>query len=112
MKTPELSDAELERYSRHIMLDEIGLEGQARLKEASVLLVGVGGLGCPAAHYLAAAGVGALTVCDGDQVELANLQRQLLYDDAQIGMNKAEAACLQLQKTNPHCEAKASAVRA
>ena len=78
MKPPELSDAELERYSRHIMLDEIGLEGQARIKAARVLLVGAGGLGCPAAHYLAAAGVGVLTVCDGDQVELANLQRQLL----------------------------------
>ena len=112
MSEPKLSDAELERYSRHIMLDELGFESQAKLKQARILLIGVGGLGCPAAQYLAAAGVGSLTVCDDDKVELANLQRQLLYDDSQLGQPKATAAAARLSQTNPLCAVTAIEARA
>lgn len=112
MSDPKLSDAELERYSRHIMLDELGFESQAKLKQAKVLLIGVGGLGCPAAQYLAAAGIGSLIVCDDDKVELANLQRQLLYDDSQLGQPKATAAADRLRQTNPLCEVTAIEARA
>ena len=112
MSDSQLSDAELERYSRHIMLDELGFESQAKLKQAKVLLIGVGGLGCPAAQYLVAAGVGSITICDDDKVELANLQRQLLYDDSQLGQPKATAAAARLSQTNPLCEITAIEARA
>ncbi|MBM3855396.1 MAG: molybdenum cofactor biosynthesis protein MoeB, partial [Verrucomicrobia bacterium] len=85
---PALSPAELARYSRHLLLAPIGLAGQGRLAAARVLVVGAGGLGSPAALYLAAAGVGTLGIADLDRVELHNLQRQLLHDDASLGESK------------------------
>jgi adenylyltransferase/sulfurtransferase len=96
-----LSDAQLERYARHIILKEIGGAGQARLLSAHVALVGAGGIGSPAIQYLAGAGVGTLRVIDDDIVSLSNLQRQLLYGDADIGKPKAEAAMTAVARINP-----------
>src|SRR5579871_268096 len=96
-----LSPAELNRYSRHLKLAEIGEAGQQRLKAARVLLIGAGGLGSPAALYLAAAGVGTLGVVDFDVVDASNLQRQVLFDTAQIGSAKSEAARARLEALNP-----------
>ena len=90
-----------ERYSRHLLLPEIGARGQAKLADARVALVGAGGLGSPAALYLAAAGVGTLTVIDDDKVEKSNLQRQVLHADARIGMPKTQSAALTLNGLNP-----------
>ena len=98
-----MQDELLMRYSRHIMLDAIGEEGQRRLSTARVLLVGLGGLGSPAAMYLAAAGIGELVVCDGDVVELANLQRQIVHATDTIGWQKTASAAAQLARINPHC---------
>ena len=98
---PELTAAERERYGRHLSLDEVGEAGQLRLKAASVLLVGLGGLGSPAALYLAAAGVGRLGLLDHDKVELSNLQRQVLYGMADLGRPKAAAAADRLRAQNP-----------
>lgn len=98
MLTPE----EKSRYSRHLLIPEIGEAGQLRLKNASVLLVGTGGLGSPAALYLAAAGVGRLGLIDPDSVDLSNLQRQILHSDATIGKSKLESAAARLRETNPH----------
>ncbi|WP_066793344.1 HesA/MoeB/ThiF family protein [Sphingomonas soli] len=97
-----LSDAELERYARHIVLREIGGGGQARLKAASVLVVGAGGIGSPAIQYLAAAGVGRLTIVDDDRVDLSNLQRQTLFATADIGRAKAAIAVERVEALNPH----------
>lgn len=88
----ELSDKEQLRYSRHLMLKEVGLEGQLKLKAAHVVVVGAGGLGCPALLYLAASGVGELTLLDDDKVELSNLQRQVLYKVNHLGQAKVSAA--------------------
>ncbi len=96
-----LSDDDIERYSRHILLPEIGGTGQARLAAASVLVVGAGGLGCPALLYLAAAGVGRITVVDDDRVELSNLQRQIAFGVADIGREKAVAAAERARAINP-----------
>jgi len=96
-----LSDQQLERYARHIVLKEIGGAGQVRLTRAHVLLVGAGGIGCPAIQYLAAAGVGKLTVIDDDQVSLSNLQRQILYATDDIGRNKVDAAAGAACRINP-----------
>lgn len=98
---PNLSPAELARYSRHILLGEIGVEGQRKLAAARVLVVGAGGLGSPAALYLAAAGVGILGLADFDLVAAHNLQRQLLHDDASVGEPKVTSAARRLQATNP-----------
>lgn len=87
-----ISDAELLRYSRQIMLPKFDVAGQEKLLASRVLVVGLGGLGCPVALYLAAAGVGELVLADGDQVEASNLQRQLAHTEADIGANKAESA--------------------
>ena len=98
---PALSPAELARYSRHILLDEIGVQGQQKLAAARVLVIGAGGLGSPAALYLAAAGVGTIGIADFDRVEPHNLQRQLLHDDASVGQPKVESAVRRLRATNP-----------
>ncbi|MEX2526656.1 MAG: molybdopterin-synthase adenylyltransferase MoeB [Gemmatimonadota bacterium] len=92
------------RYSRHFVLKEVGPEGQLRLRDASVLVVGAGGLGSPVALYLAAAGVGTLGLVDFDQVDLSNLQRQLLHGTADVGRSKLESARDRLRETNPHVE--------
>ena len=84
-----MNDGQLLRYSRHILLPQIGIEGQEKLLNSHVLIVGAGGLGSPAALYLASAGVGKLTICDGDSVDLTNLQRQIIHTSARIGANKA-----------------------
>ncbi|HEY5105680.1 MAG TPA: molybdopterin-synthase adenylyltransferase MoeB [Caulobacteraceae bacterium] len=93
---------EVERYARHLVLREIGGVGQQRLKGASVLIVGAGGLGAPAALYLAAAGIGRLGLADADIVSLSNLQRQILYGHADIGRPKVRVAAERLAATNPH----------
>jgi adenylyltransferase/sulfurtransferase len=97
-----LSPGELVRYSRHLLLPEVGLEGQQRLSTARVLLVGAGGLGSPAALYLAAAGVGHIGLVDFDTVDLTNLQRQILHGTADVGRPKIDSAVDRLRDTNPH----------
>lgn len=97
-----MNDDQLLRYSRHILLPELGIEGQQRLLEAHALLIGAGGLGSPAALYLASAGVGTLTLCDGDVVDLTNLQRQIVHREAAIGMRKVDSARDTLRAINPH----------
>lgn len=87
-----MNDQDLLRYSRHILLDEIGIEGQAALARASVLVVGAGGLGAAALMYLASAGIGKVVVADGDMVDLTNLQRQIIHRESRIGVNKALSA--------------------
>lgn len=101
--TRDLSDEELLRYSRHILLNEIGIEGQARIASAKVLVVGAGGLGCPSALYLASAGVGTLYIADDDVVDLTNLQRQVLHTTQRVGQPKVESARNQLEQINPCC---------
>lgn len=97
-----LSADEIKRYGRHLVLPGVGMEGQLRLREGSVLLVGVGGLGSPAALYLAAAGVGRIGLIDGDRVEASNLQRQVLYATGDLGRPKVDAAAERLSQTNPN----------
>lgn len=97
-----LSHDELLRYSRHLLLPEIGVEGQHRLKQSRVLLIGAGGLGSPAALYLAAAGVGTLVLVDFDDVDLTNLQRQVLHGTASVGQPKIRSAAERLGDLNPH----------
>lgn len=96
-----LSPVQMERYSRHLLIPEVGVAGQRRLLDAKVLLVGAGGLGSPAAYYLAAAGVGTLGIVDNDVVDLTNLQRQILHDSSRIGVPKVESARETLTKLNP-----------
>ncbi len=107
-----MNDQQLLRYSRHILLDEIGIEGQQRLSSASVLMVGLGGLGSPAALYLAASGVGQLTLCDHDTVELSNLQRQIVHHTASIGQTKVASAAATLHGINPEVNCIPLALRA
>lgn len=95
------SESEVERYARHLVLREIGGPGQQRLKAASVLMVGAGGLGAPAALYLAAAGVGRIGLADPDTAALSNLQRQVIYTTADVGRGKVEAAAEHLRALNP-----------
>jgi adenylyltransferase/sulfurtransferase len=97
----DFTEAELRRYSRHILLQEVGAIGQARLRAARVLVVGAGGLGSPLALYLAAAGVGTLGIIDHDTLELSNLQRQVAHVTARVGRNKAESAAETLTALNP-----------
>ena len=98
------SREEVERYSRHMLIPEVGKEGQAKLKEASVLVVGAGGLGCPALLYLAAAGVGKLGIVDFDRVDATNLHRQILHGTSDVGRDKTESARTALLEINPHVE--------
>ncbi len=96
-----LTGEQLERYSRHIILKEIGLRGQKKLLGAKVLIIGAGGLGSPAAMYLAAAGVGTIGIADGDEVELSNLQRQILHGIADVGRPKTDSARETVEALNP-----------
>ena len=97
----ELNDQQLLRYSRHILLPKLDVAGQIRLKESSVLIIGLGGLGSAAAIYLATSGVGRLTLADDDKVDLSNLQRQILYRTADVGRAKTEASCDYIRQLNP-----------
>lgn len=106
-----LAPDELERYARHIVLRELGGPGQRRLAAARVLVVGAGGLGCPALTYLAAAGVGILGVVDDDHVSLSNLQRQTLFGAADVGKAKVACAAAALGRLNPHVKIEPNATR-
>ena len=99
-----LSTEEKARYARHFSLNQVGLEGQEKLKASSVLCIGAGGLGSPAALYLAAAGVGKIGIVDADVVEVSNLQRQILHGQSTLGQSKLDSAELRIRDTNPHVE--------
>ena len=99
-----MNDAQLLRYSRHILLPQIDIDGQQKLLDARVLIIGAGGLGSPAALYLASAGVGAIALADGDNVDLTNLQRQILHRDDTVGKPKAESGRRRLIESNPECK--------
>jgi molybdopterin-synthase adenylyltransferase len=96
-----LTDAQLMRYNRQILLHDFDIAGQERLQQSRVAIIGLGGLGCPAALYLAAAGIGALVLVDGDVVQLSNLQRQIAHTDTAIGTNKARSAAAAIAALNP-----------
>ena len=100
--TDAMDDAQLLRYSRHILLPELGLEAQEKFAAANALVIGAGGLGAPVAQFLVAAGVGTLTLCDPDTVDLTNLQRQILYSTPDVGTAKVTAAKARLAAINPH----------
>lgn len=106
-----MDDPQLLRYSRHILLSEFGVEGQRRLGEAHALVVGAGGLGCPAALYLASSGIGRITIADADRVDLTNLQRQILYRTESVGARKVDAASAALAAVNPEVAVTALAER-
>ena len=106
-----LTSDELQRYSRHLVLSEVGPEGQLKLKHSSVLVVGLGGLGVPAAVYLASAGVGRVGILDSDLVELSNLQRQFIFSNADLGRRKVEVAKEKLGQINPNIRVEAHPVR-
>ena len=106
-----LTDGELKRYNRQLILREVGREGQERLRRARVLVVGAGGLGSPAAYYLAAAGVGTLGIVDSDRVDLSNLQRQILHRTEDLGRPKVESAARALRALNPLIEVKTYPVK-
>lgn len=105
-KQVELTKEEMQRYSRHIIMPEVGLEGQKKLKAARVLCIGTGGLGSPVSMYLAAAGVGTLGLVDFDVVDVTNLQRQIVHGQSDIGRRKVESAKMTLQEINPHIHIK------
>ncbi|HUB87518.1 MAG TPA: molybdopterin-synthase adenylyltransferase MoeB [Verrucomicrobiae bacterium] len=100
----ELNNDEIRRYSRHLILPEVGLAGQKKIKAASVLCIGAGGLGSPIAMYLAAAGIGKIGIVDFDTVDYSNLQRQILHTDADVGRPKAQSAKETIHGINPNCE--------
>ena len=103
---PLLNKEQMERYSRHTRLSEVGVQGQRKLLDSKVLIVGAGGLGCPAGLYLAAAGIGTIGFIDGDRVERSNLQRQILHDEAGLGRLKVETAKERIEKLNPDVRVK------
>lgn len=96
-----MDDHQLLRYSRHILLPQIDIAGQEKLNQSHVLIIGAGGLGSPSALYLAASGIGNLTICDGDRVDLTNLQRQIMHDSSAIGTEKTQSAKQTLLRINP-----------
>ena len=102
LSSPALSDEELERYARHIVLPEIGGAGQQKLKQSKVLVVGAGGLGAPVLQYLAAAGVGTLGIVDDDRVSLSNLQRQVIHTTGAVGAAKTNSAMEAVGRLNPN----------
>lgn len=107
-----MNDAQLLRYSRHILLDEIGVEGQARLLSSHALIIGAGGLGSPAALYLGSAGVGRITVVDHDHVDATNLQRQIAHTEARVGQAKAQSIATAIAQINPEVTVNAVTERA
>ena len=107
-----MNDEQLLRYSRHILLDDLGIEGQQKLLASHALIIGAGGLGSPVALYLATAGVGTLTIVDDDHVDLTNLQRQIVHNVERIGQPKAESAAIGLQAINPEIRVRALVERA
>lgn len=107
-----MNDQQLLRYSRHILLDEIGIEGQEKLLAAHAVIIGAGGLGSPVALYLASAGVGKITLVDNDEVDLTNLQRQILHNTASVGQSKAESGKQTLHEINPTIDVVALVARA
>jgi len=109
---PELSDADLLRYSRHLLLEDIGIEGQRRILTSRALIVGAGGLGSPAAMYLACSGVGSITLVDDDTVDLTNLQRQIMHSTERIGQAKVLSAQSTLAQLNPTVQVQALQARA
>ncbi|GAB3417560.1 HesA/MoeB/ThiF family protein [Massilia agilis] len=102
-----MNDNQLLRYSRHILLDEIGIEGQQKLLDAHALVIGAGGLGSPAALYLASGGIGRITLVDDDEVDLTNLQRQIMHTSARVGQPKAESGREALMAINPEVQVRA-----
>jgi len=106
-----LSKEEINRYSRHIILPEIGMDGQEKLKHAKVLVIGAGGLGCPLLQYLVSAGVGTIGIVDDDVVDETNLQRQVLYNKEEVGLKKVEVAKKKLQLQNPYIHLASHALR-
>ncbi len=111
MKELGFNESQINRYSRHILLKDVGLEGQKKLSRAGVFVVGAGGLGSPALYYLAAAGIGRIGVVDSDVVDLSNLQRQVLFGVDDIGKSKARAAADALARQNPDCNVLAAEER-
>jgi len=107
----ELSEAQFERYARHLVLDEVGEEGQQKLLQSRVLVIGAGGLGSPLLLYLAAAGVGALGIVDDDDVDLSNLQRQIVHATESVGAPKVESARRTLTHVNPEVKIETHAIR-
>ena len=107
-----MTDEQLLRYARHVMLDEIGIEGQQRLLDAHALVIGAGGLGSPVALYLGTAGVGRITVVDHDTVDLTNLQRQIAHNQSRIGLPKAESVRMSVAAINPEVDLRAVVQRA
>jgi molybdopterin/thiamine biosynthesis adenylyltransferase len=112
MTERSMQDEELLRYSRHILLDDIGIEGQTRILQGHALIIGAGGLGSPAAMYLACSGIGQITLVDDDSVELTNLQRQIAHTTANVGQPKVASAKETLLALNPHVKVNGLAVRA
>lgn len=102
-----MDDSQLLRYARHLMLDDVGVEGQRRLLAAHALVIGAGGLGCPAALYLASSGVGQITVVDPDDVDLGNLQRQIAHNSSRLGQPKADSLRTTLAALNPEVQLRA-----
>jgi molybdopterin/thiamine biosynthesis adenylyltransferase len=109
---PELTDEQLLRYARHVVLDEVGEEGQAKLLQSSALIVGAGGLGSPLILYLAAAGIGRIGIVDNDTVDVTNLQRQIAHTLARVGQPKAESARTSIGAINPDVQVHAQVLRA
>src|SRR6186713_3710471 len=101
---PTLNAEEIKRYSRHLIMPEVGMDGQRRIKQGSVLCIGAGGLGSPAAMYLAAAGVGRIGIVDFDVVDFSNLQRQIIHGTPDVGRTKLDSARDRLHALNPHVD--------